>query len=115
MLPTDSSIKNPKLHYDILSGSFFWEDEGLGACDPEKAEIFKTVIMYRTYILTNHDQGLTNRELNFCKRMFYRIKKRNANWIGFQKERCSYSSELANRYRRIEKVTEWRINKLMNE
>ena len=49
------------------------------------------------------------------KQVYERVKKDCPGWIGFQEKRCFYDSELADRIRRIRKVSEWKIEKAFQE
>jgi len=59
---------------------------------------------------SDNDVGVM-RSKSFDKKIFEMAKKHFPNWIGFDKSRCSYDSELADRIMRIRKVADWRFQK----
>lgn len=115
VLPTMSIKENPKLEYDAWSGVFYWDDEGGDDFRGRKIDIFKSMLLYRTFLLENKNTKQVKGLLKVNRWIFHQIKKRNPNWIGFDEKRCSYSPEVAGRMRRIRKVAEWRIEKIFNE
>lgn len=114
-LPQISNMKNPKMHYEILSDSVYWEDEGLEELPFELTSAMKYVIHYRTHLITNPDPKDIKGNMKKYKQVYERVKKNCPGWIGFQEKRCSYDSELADRIRRIRKVSEWKIEKAFQE
>lgn len=116
-LPTESKMTNPKMKYEVMSGSFIWEDEGLWEHQNYGLrEAFKYVINHRMSLIAgpNNDVGFM-RSKRFDKQIFKMAKRHFPNWIGFDESRCSYNAELADRILRIHKVEEWRLEKLRNE
>lgn len=116
-LPTESKMINPKMEYECMSGAFTWEDEGLWELrNHHLQDAFKYVINHRMKLIvgTDKDVGFM-RSLSFDKKIYEMAKKHFPNWIGFNKSRCSYNSELENRILRIKKVEKWKYQKLMNE
>ena len=116
-LPTESKIINPKMEYETISGAFIWEDEGLWELrNNQLKDAFKYVINHRMKLIVGRDSDVeVMRSKNFDKRIFEMAKKYFPNWIGFEKSRCSYNSELADRILRIKKVENWRFQKILNE
>ncbi|ESU20957.1 hypothetical protein FCR2A7T_07280 [Flavobacterium cauense R2A-7] len=112
-LPTESKIINPKMEYETMSGAFIWEDEGLWELrNNQLKDAFKYVINHRMKLIVGRDSDVeVMRSKNFDKRIFEMAKKYFPNWIGFEKSRCSYNSELADRILRIKKVENWRFQK----
>ena len=110
-LPTKSKLVNPKMNYHILADAVAWEDEGIEKCNPELENAFRFVLMYRTYLICNIKVDSSNKNL----KTFELAKKYFPNWIGFNNSRCSYNAELSDRINRIRKVSEWKINKMMND
>lgn len=115
VLPSISKNKNPKLEYEALSGAFYWDDEGLEKFYGRKLEVLKSLLLYRTFLLENGNQRPLNVRLKIYKWIFYQIKRRNPDWIGFQESRCTYNPEVADRIKRIRKVADWRLEKIFNE
>ncbi|WP_459212240.1 hypothetical protein [Aquimarina rhabdastrellae] len=115
-LPTTSKIENPKMEYEVLSGAFIWEDEGLWGAKHSFASAFNYVIHHRMKLVVGptNDVGFIHSK-NFDKQIFKMAKKYFPNWIGFDKARCSYNPELADRMIRIRKVADWRLQKSLNE
>ncbi|NQZ34669.1 MAG: hypothetical protein HRT58_03355 [Crocinitomicaceae bacterium] len=98
------------MEYHALAGAVLWEDEGLTKCHPDLENVFRYVIHYRTSLIT----GETNTS-NSDKRYYELAKKYFPKWIGFDISRCSFNAERSDRIKRIRKVSEWRIDKLMKE
>lgn len=115
ILPIVSTIETPKLEYEILSGAFYWNDEGIEETYWRQADIFKSLLLYRGFILEYGKQKPLNTNLKIYKWIFNSIKKNNPNWVGFQKSRCSFNPEIADRMRRIRKISEWKIDKAFQE
>jgi len=114
-LPTTSDIINPKMEYDVMSGAFHWEDEGL-LYYPDLASAFNYVVNYRTSLVVGPSNNISVMEsVNFDKQIFKMAKKYFPDWIGFHESRCSYDPQLAGRMMRIIKVANWRLEKFMNE
>lgn len=115
-LPTTSDNVNPKMEYEVWSGDFIWEDEGLWELPHKLAQAFRPVLHYRTYLVIGPENnfGIHDSKM-FNKYVFKLAKFYFPNWIGFEKSRCSYSPELSNRMVRIIKVSNWRMEKSMNE
>lgn len=115
-LPTHSNIENPKMEYDIFSGAFIWEDEGLWEAHYQLADAFKSVIHQRMKLIVGLDNNIgVFRSVTFDEQIFNMAKRFFPHWIGFQSARCSYNSELAHRIIRIKKVEQWKYEKLLNK
>lgn len=116
-LPTKSKISNPKMEYEVMSGAFIWEDEGLWELrNQHLKDAFKYVINHRMKLVVGPDNDVGFMRSNrFDKKIFEMAKKHFPNWIGFEESRCSYDSEVADRILRIKKVAEWKTQKLFNE
>lgn len=115
-LPKGSNIIDPKMEYDPLKGAVYWEDEGLLECGPDLASVLGPVVSYRTHLITYPINEIENKDFNrFDKQIFSLAKRYFPDWIGFRQNRCSYNSELSDRIKRIRKVSEWKIDKVMNE
>ncbi|VXB76577.1 conserved hypothetical protein [Flavobacterium sp. 9AF] len=116
-LPTVSEMITPKMKYEILSGSFIWEDEGLWEHRNHHLQnAFKYVIKHRMNLLVGPDNDVGHmRSKSFDKKIFKMAKKYFPNWIGFQESRCRYNPEIAEKILRIKKVEKWKYEKLLNE
>jgi hypothetical protein len=116
-LPTESKTINPKIEYEIMSGAFIWEDEGLWEHrNHYLQDAFIYVINHRMKLIAGQDNDIgVIRSKNFDKKIFMMAKKYFPHWIGFNESRCSYNSELAHRIFRIKKVEKWRFRKLLNQ
>ncbi len=115
-LPTKSKTDNPKMKYEIMSGAFIWEDEGLWELkNHHLQDAFKYVVNHRMNLIVNPENHVGfMRSKNFDKSIFEMAKKYFPNWIGFDKSRCSYNSELENRILRTKRVEEWKHEKTLN-
>lgn len=115
-LPIASSLENPKMQYEVFSGAFIWEDEGLWEAHYQLADAFKYVIHQRMKLIVgpNNDVGVF-RSVKFDQQIFNMAKRFFPCWIGFEDSRCSYNPELAHRIMRIKKVENWRYQKLLND
>lgn len=111
-LPTKTNLSNPKMDYHILADAVVWEDEGIGECHPDLENAFRYVLNYRTNLISKE---FFKNEQNLSRRTFELAKKYFPDWIGFHRDRCSYSPELSERILRIRNVAEWKIDKLMNK
>lgn len=115
-LPTKSETINPKMKFEVMSGSIYWEDEGLWELrNHHLQDAFKYVINHRMNLVVgpNSDVGVM-RSKSFDKSIFEMAKRFFPDWIGFEKSRCSYNSELEDRILRIKKVEKWRFQKILN-
>lgn len=117
VLPSNSTIDNPKVEYEVLSGALIWEDEGLWELkNHHLQDAFKYVINHRMYLILGSDKDVgVIRSKKFDKKIFKMAKKHFPNWIGFSYSRCSFNSKLADRIYRIKKVEKWKLDKLLNE
>lgn len=112
-LPTKTEFKNPKMNYHILAGAVVWEDEGIEKCNSDLENAFRYVLLHRTNLICNEKSKID--KLNKSnKKTFDLAKKYFPLWIGFDDSRCSYNSKLSDRLKRIRKVSEWKIDKLIN-
>lgn len=109
-LPEKSCLSNPKMEYHALANAVLWTDEGLTECHPNLENAFRFVLYYRTNLIT----GKTNTG-NSDKRYFELAKRYFPKWIGFESSRCSYNAERSHRIERIRKVSDWKIDKIMND
>ena len=107
-LPIKSDLSNPNMEFHAMANAVLWEDEGLIECHPDLENVFRYVIYYRTSLIT----GETNTD-TADKQYFELAKKYFPKWIGFDSSRCSYNAERSDRIKRIRKVSEWRVDKLM--
>ncbi len=116
-LPTESTISSPKMQYEVLSGAFIWEDEGLWELRNHHLQnAFKYVINHRMKLIVGPEKDVGYMlSVKFDESIFKMAKKYFPNWIGFQESRCSYNPEIRDRILRIKKVENWKYNKLMNE
>jgi hypothetical protein len=115
-LPTKSEMSTPKMEYEVMSGAFIWEDEGLWEINPHLADAFKHVIYHRmTLVVGSKNDVGAMRSKKFDKQIFEMAKKYFPNWIGFDASRCSYNSDVADRIMRIRKVADWKLQRFLNE
>lgn len=116
-LPTKSFSAPLEVKYEIMSGSFFWEDEGLFEIENHHlANAFRHVICHRMLLLVGTEvYGGPLVSAAYDKRIFKMAKRYFPDWIGFDPPRCSYNPELVQRMRRIEKVAEWQLERLEKE
>ena len=115
-LPTKSNIINPKIQYETMSGAFIWEDEGLWELKNHNLQnAFKYVLNHRMQLIVgqNNDVGIM-RSKSFDKSIFEMAKKHFPNWIGFDKSRCIFNSELGDRIHRIKNVENWKLEKRLS-
>jgi len=115
-LPTKSNITNPKIEYETMSGAFIWEDEGLWELRNHNLQnAFKYVLNHRMQLIVgqNNDVGIM-RSKSFDKSIFEMAKKYFPNWIGFDKSRCIFNSELGDRIHRIKNVENWKFEKRLS-
>lgn len=108
-LPTQSNNSNPKMEYHVLADAIVWEDEGIEEFHPKLGSAFRSVLNYRTDLIVGEANSNPN------KNIFKTAKKYFPNWIGFDQNRCSYNPELANRIKRIRKVSHWKIDRVVKE
>ena len=104
------------MQYEVFSGTFIWEDEGLWEAHYQLADAFKYVIHQRMKLVVGPDNDVgVFRSIKFDQQIFNMAKRFFPNWIGFEDSRCSYNPELAHRIMRIKKVENWRYQKLLND
>lgn len=114
-LPTKSDFENPKFDYHALADAIVWEDEEIEKCNPKLENALRYALNYRTNLIANTDFETNNANSGKIeKRTFKLAKKYFPNWIRFNESRCSYNSELSDRIKRIRKVSEWKIDKMLN-
>ena len=109
-LPESSNIENPKMQYHVLADGVFWEDEGFNEMDRNLSNVFRIVINYRTDLITN-----ASKPNQLYQRVFELAKRYYPNWVGFKEERRVYNENLAKRIERIRKVSNWKMDKKINE
>lgn len=115
-LPTESKIINPKIEYEAMSGSIIWEDEGLWELRNRHLQnAFKYVLNHRMQLIVgqSNDVGIM-RSKNFDKNIFEMAKKHFPNWIGFDKSRCIFNSELRDKINRIKNIENWKFEKKLS-
>ena len=105
------------MEYEIFSGAFIWEDEGLWDCkNHHLLDAFKYVINHRMKLIVGPDNDVGYmRSYAFDKKIFDMAKRFHPDWIGFDTSRCSYNQELTERIIRIKKVANWRLQKILND
>lgn len=115
-LPTKSETINPKMEFEVMSGSIYWEDEGLFELrNHHLQDAFKYVLNHRMKLIVGSDNDIgVMRSTSFDKSIFEMAKKHFPNWIGFDNSRCSYNSEFEDKILRIKKVEKWRFQKILN-
>ncbi|AUS06863.1 hypothetical protein [Pseudotamlana carrageenivorans] len=114
-LPTKSVSEKPKMDYHVLADAVVWNDEGIKKCNPELENALRYALNYRTSLIVDKNFEIKKKNSNSIgKRTFELAKKYFPNWIGFEKKRCEYNQELSDRIKRIRKVSEWKIERLMN-
>ncbi|MBW1299034.1 hypothetical protein [Aquimarina litoralis] len=116
-MPKETNILNPKMEIEGMSWAVYWEDEGLPSpLSRHLTRAFVHVINYRTYLIVGDSSKIEGYgPKNFDKLMFKLAKFYFPDWIGFNKQRCSYDAELGNRILRIQKVAEWRFKKMLDD
>ncbi|WP_130734659.1 hypothetical protein [Flavobacterium sp. J27] len=116
-LPTKSKISNPKMRYEIMSGAFIWEDEGLWELRNSKLiQAFRYVINHRMKLLVGPENDVgCFRSLDFDKQIYKIAKRFYPNWIGFEESRCSFNPEIADKIMRIKKVAKVKMERFFNE
>jgi len=113
-LPTKSEIIDPKMEYHFMADGVFWEDEGLRVCHPELENCFRYVINYRTRLISDSSYKNENSG-DFNKKIYDLAKRYFTDWIGFEQVRCSFEPQLADRIKRIRKVSDWKIDQFMDD
>ena len=114
-LPKEVSVSSPKMKTEGMSWAVYWEDEGISNPSYNLTRAFIYVIHYRTSLIVGSKGRIGSYgPKHFNKLMFKLAKIHFPDWIGFYSERCSYNPELANRILRIQKVAEWRMNKIFD-
>lgn len=100
------------MEYHVLADGVFWTDENVVRTDWDLSNAFRLVLHHRTKIILGSEEGKDSMD---CKGAFELAKKHFPKWIGFKKERCSYNKELAERIRRIQRASAWKIDKTLKE
>ncbi len=112
-LPKERRNSTPKIEIEGMSWAVYWEDEGIPNPSYNLTRAFIYVIHFRTYLIIG-DKGKIEDygPKHFSKLMFKLAKFHFPDWLGFDKDRCSYNPELANRILRIQKAAEWQLHKI---
>ncbi|WP_128755290.1 hypothetical protein [Aquimarina sediminis] len=98
-----------------MSWAVFWEDEGLPTPSLNLTRAFVYVIHYRTFLIVGNKNETGNYGPKYFNKLMFKLAKVYfPDWIGFNKGRCSYNPELGNRVLRIQKVAEWKLNKMFD-
>jgi len=114
-LPIKSVSETQKMDYHVLADAVVWNDEGIEKCNPELENALRYALNYRTNLIVEKNYEIKKENsYNIGKRTFKLAKKYFPEWIGFEKSRCEYNLELSERIKRIRKVSDWKIEKLMN-
>ncbi|NQY06018.1 MAG: hypothetical protein HRT68_07475 [Flavobacteriaceae bacterium] len=104
------------MEYEILSGGFYFEDEGLREIrSHDLVSAFKYVICHRTTLISGKSGKGYYTHSRFNKRIFNIAKRFFPNWIGFEESRCTYNEERADRIARVRKVAEWKMERMFDE
>ncbi len=115
-LPKETTLLNPIMETEGMSWAVFWEDEGMPNPSYNLTRAFVYVFHYRTSLIVGNSGNIPGYgPKNFNKLMFRLAKYYFPDWIGFDKNRCSYNPELASRILRIHKVSKWQLDKLLDE
>jgi len=107
-LPEGMQQENSVMKYNVLADGVYWTDEGLDGIHWELSNAFRLVLNYRTKLLTNEKN-------NENKSEYYLAKKYFPKWIGFSESRCSFNEELTSKIKRIQKVSNYKIDKAFKE
>ncbi len=99
--------ESPKTEYHLFADGVYWSDEGLDSIDSDLEDVFREVINYRTDLLTS--DSISN-----CKRAYELAKHYFPSWVGFIESRNSFNPEIADRIRRIRKVSNKKIDKFFS-
>jgi hypothetical protein len=114
-LPKETSILNPKMETEGMSWAVYWEDEGILSPSYNLTRAFIYVIHYRTCLIVGNKHKIENYGPKYFNKIIFKLAKIHfPDWIGFYSERCSYNTELTNRILRIQKVSEWKMNKMFD-
>ena len=115
-LPVTSDIVDPKMEYEGMSGSIYWEDEGFPNPSYYLTRAFTHVLHYRTCLIVGSSNKIAGYGSKYFNKLIFKLAKIYfPDWIGFKESRCSYSVERADRIMRIEKVAEWRLKRMFDK
>jgi hypothetical protein len=96
-----------KLEYHVFADAVYWDDEFPRPIDADLENAFRMVINHRTSLLCG-DVGRFPEVWALAKECY-------PQWPGFLPERCTANVELANRIRRIRRVSVWRMDRIEKE
>ena len=71
---------------------------------------FKSIVELRAML---DEKSISTSEL--IQESFELAKKYFPKWIGFESSRCSFDAERSDRIKRIRKVSDWKIDKIIND
>jgi hypothetical protein len=93
----------PKLEYHVFADAVFWSDELPRPIPTDLEDSFRFVINHRTSILLG-ETGQFPEVWNAAKECY-------PDWPGFLPYRCTANAEIAERIKRIRRVSAWRIQR----
>ena len=115
-LPKETNVLNPKMEIEGMSWAICWDDEGIPNLSYNLTCAFVYVIHYRTTLIVGDSGKIPSYGPKYFNKLMFKLAKNHfPDWIGFDKKRCSYDPELANRILRMQKVAEWRMNKMFDD
>ena len=115
-LPTKTDLENPKLEIEGFTWAVHWEDEGLPHPSYYLTRSLLYVIHYRSRLILGNKGKMSGYGPKYFDKIMFKLAKFHfPNWIGFNPNRCSFDPELADRILRMQKVSEWRLNKMFDE
>ncbi len=91
-----------KLEYHLLADAMFWSDE-LEAIPRELDDAFRAILNHRTSLLIG--------EIGQFPEVWRAAKECFPDWIGFRPERCTPNAEIADRTKRIRRVSESQLDR----
>ena len=101
---TFPAAETPKLEYHVMADAVFWSDEFPRPTPGELENAFRLVINHRTSLLLG-EEGRFSEVWNVAKDCY-------PYWPGFRMDRCTSNAEIADRIKRIRRVSSWKIDRL---
>ncbi|MCJ8328862.1 MAG: hypothetical protein HRT89_10530 [Lentisphaeria bacterium] len=95
--------------YDVMSDSIIWFDEWLLGLPVELTWTLRMVYHHRSAIICGEEENSEWKDIYDMGKLYF------PKWRGYRKRRNQYCPKKSDRLKRIRKVSDWKIDKIINE